>query len=160
MYLWPTVAETAVCWKDRATATVDVGWFWCLPPHILPVARQHWQSQYVLHCRLSFLCTYLFSSWLQLFLIPAQWLSLFTLQLPLLPTEDHSSNNNLPFTFLFTSNVTYTYRNCSVKYNHLLEQMTVLSQQQNSQPFGIYNEKQNSYLNNGSLYTGFKCWKN
>lgn len=32
MYLWPTVAETAVCWKDRATATVDVGWFWCLPP--------------------------------------------------------------------------------------------------------------------------------
>lgn len=33
MYLWPTVAEAAVCWKDRATATVDVGWFWCLPPH-------------------------------------------------------------------------------------------------------------------------------
>lgn len=31
MYLWPTVAETAVCWKDRATATVDVGWL--LPPH-------------------------------------------------------------------------------------------------------------------------------
>lgn len=33
MYLWATVAETADCWKDRATATVGVGWFWCLPPH-------------------------------------------------------------------------------------------------------------------------------
>lgn len=45
MYLWPTVAETAVHWKDHATATIDLGLFWCLPP-LLPVARQHWQSQH------------------------------------------------------------------------------------------------------------------
>lgn len=44
MYLWPTVAETAVHREDRATATIDLGRFWCLPP-LLPVARQHWQSQ-------------------------------------------------------------------------------------------------------------------
>lgn len=80
----------------------------------------------------------------------------FTLELHLLPFGDHSSNKNLPFMFLFASNVTYMYRNCSVKYNHLLEQTTVLSQQQNSQLFRIYNEKQNSYLNNWGLY--FNKW--
>lgn len=40
-----------------------------------------------------------------------------------MPIEGHSSNDNQPFTFLniFTSSVTYAYRNGSVKYSHLLD---------------------------------------
>lgn len=157
MYLWPTVAETAVCWKDRATATVDVGWLWCLPPQScqLPGNTGSPSMSYTAD-RASSAHTFFhhdFSySWFQhngcLFL---HWSCLHNLLKTTLVTTIYLSH------FIFTSNVTYTYRNCSVKYNHLLEQMTVLSQQQNSQLFGIYNKYQNSYLNDGnSLYSGFK----
>lgn len=157
MYLWPTVAETADCWEDRATATVDVGWFWCLPP-ILPVARQHWQSQYILRCRSGFLCTHLFHhgfsySWFQhngcLFL---HWSCIYYLLKTTLVTAIYlSCFFPLPMWSVPTGTEIALW-NTIIFWNKQL----FLSQQWNSQLFGICNEKQNSYLHNGSLY--FNKW--
>lgn len=153
MYLWPTVAETAVCRKDRATATVDLSLF--LVPSTRPASCQAtlavpvystlqinphraFSAHNFFHCGFNY-------TWFQLNeCVFLHWICIYYL---------------LKTTLVISKNMKvncYLRLQCDLRIQKLLCEIQssfgwnkeLFSHSSRTWLFGTYNEKECSYLNN------------